>query len=884
MQTFTSTLLVRLLAALGFGLFLLHSVQAQTFKNPPLIPTSTDVFSMATADVNNDGKLDLIYIDGTYGGRALHILLGKGDGTFTHGVDISLPQGVCCSLTIADVTNDGRLDIILSGFSPLTTTISVTVFVGNGDGTFQAPRSTEFQQTASNYPNFGSAFAVGDINGDGKTDLAILDGLNGYIYPLLGNNSGNFTLGTPILTYTRNAVYLVDPNGDGKLDIVTTDSLGAEFEVFLGKGDGTFPTFTRYNVGSPTGTFFFKDMNGDGHPDMLVTYYPNYPNSLLGYFPGNPDGTFGGLISLGNAPSSNQLVSVGDLNADGIPDLTYITPSGIGVVLGKNGLTFGPVLTTISGGSTNTYSTLSTTPVAGDFNGDGHTDLAMAVEGGIVLLFGKGDGSFTSVDFYDLGYEVGAAAVADFNGDTFPDIAVTVPATYPRLLLGDGTGKFTFAPDPNPSYGSQSADVTLLTGDFNGDGKPDLNLGNMVPNQSSSGTQSVAINLGKGIFAAPFSIANSSPIMADVNQDRRTDIINTSGLQINVSLGQTDGSFQSVTTALRLPFYTGLFNVGDVNNDGKPDLILNYFDHLEVWFGNGDGTFTFSGSTSIQGVASDVVAVIADLDGDGNADLILAPDSNPAASIGPLAIFYGNGNGTFQSPVLLPVSHRYSQATAVDVNRDNKLDLVMTDGAGIAVIMNLGGRKFAPETDYIAGRAVSALNVMDVNSDGFPDIVVANPGGTTVTVLLNEANGITAGGAMVTGPAIHDHVFRIRSKHQRTCSNGICQYRFRWSVRCGRFTHKWLRELHLHRHGHPRSAHRYGNLQWRQYLCPEELRSLAYSASSHLSHANDPGGLSLHTAGQPNFAPFSKSCQRCFCASRRLHIHGRHKIARVGDT
>jgi hypothetical protein len=374
-------------------------------------------------------------------------------------------------------------------------------------------------------------------------------------------------------------------------------------------------------------------MNGDGHPDMLLTYYANYPNSLLGYFPGNPDGTFGALISLGNSPSSNQLVSVVDFNADGIPDLTYISPSGIGVVLGKSGLTFGPVLTTISGGSTNIYSTLPSTPVSGDFNGDGHTDLAMAVEGGIVLLFGKGDGTFASADFYDLGREVGASAVADFNGDTFPDIAVTVPAIYPRLLLGDGTGKFTLAPDPNPSYGSQRADVTLLAADFNGDGKPDLNLGNMVPNQSSSGTQSVAINLGKGIFAAPFSVPNSSPIMADVNRDGHTDIIYASGIQINVSLGQKDGSFKSVTTALRLPFYTGLFNVGDINNDGKPDLILNYYDHLEVWFGNGDGTFTFSGPIDIQSGGSDVVAVIADLDGDGNADLILAPDSNPAASI-----------------------------------------------------------------------------------------------------------------------------------------------------------------------------------------------------------------------------------------------------------
>jgi len=256
--------------------------------------------------------------------------------------------------------------------------------------------------------------------------------------------------------------------------------------------------------------------------------------------------------------------------------------------------------------------------------------------------------------------------------------------------------------------------------------------------------------------------------MADVNRDGRIDIIYAANGQINVSLGQQDGSFQLVTTPLRLPFYTGLFNVSDVNNDGKPDLIFNYRDHLEIWFGNGDGTFTFSSSVNIQGLVSDVVAVLADLDGDGDADLVLAPDSNPGVSMGPLTIFYGNGNGTFQSPVFIPVSHRYSQVTAVDVNRDNKLDLVMTDGAGIAVMMNLGARKFDSEVHYVAGRSVSALNVVDVNSDGFPDIVVANSGGAAVTVLLNEPNGAAPGGAPVSGvlsvtpePSVAGHPFTI---------------------------------------------------------------------------------------------------------------------------
>jgi hypothetical protein len=291
----------------------------------------------------------------------------------------------------------------------------------------------------------------------------------------------------------------------------------------------------------------------------------------------------------------------------------------------------------------------------------------------------------------------------------------------------------------------------LLAADFNGDAKPDLNLGNMVLNQSSAGTQSIAYNLGNGLFSAPVSIPNSSPVLADFNRDGRMDMLQISGQQIIVSLGESNNSFTTVTTTLHLGAASGFFNVGDMNNDGKPDLVLNYFDHLEVWLGNGDGTFTYATSIDIQNVVNDVLAVVADVDGDGNADIILAPDSNPAGRFGPLAIFYGNGNGTFQAPVYLPISRRYSQITIADLNRDNKPDMIMTDGAAIAVMMNLGNRTFDSEVDFIAGRAVSALNVVDVNSDGYPDIVVANPGGTTVTVLLNQPNGTSSQGAPITG-------------------------------------------------------------------------------------------------------------------------------------
>jgi len=748
-------------------LLTVHKVQAITFKSPPVIPTATDVADFVAADINNDGRPDIVYVDGQSSSqRAVHVLLNNGNGTFTHLQDIALPSGVCCDLSVADVTGDGKPDLVLAGNS--STAMLIAVLAGNGDGTFQPAVVSSFVPNGfSGYPRL-VGLAAGDLNGDGKMDLALFTGSDVYI--LLGNGSGNFTFSSD-LPATQNganvdSISLIDFNGDGHLDIFTTDAVGADFEIFLGNGNGTFSNYVRYSVNHAGGPFLLADVDGDGHPDVLTAYYPSIdvtPGVLfqLGYFKGNPDGTFSQLLNIGNSPSQgNPLVAAVDLNGDGMPDLVFLTPSGLAVSLGSAGPSFGPTVTTISGGSMSPYSTLPARPVVADFNGDGHVDIAMAVEGGIELLFGNGNGTFVSDQFYDMGQPVGAAAVAKFSGSGNLDIAVTLPAEFPRLLLGDGKGNFTLGPDPNPSYGSQAPFMTILAADFNGDGKPDVNVGNMAPNQTSVGsTQSVEFNQGNGVFSAPISVPNSSPIMADFNRDGRMDMVNVSGLQITVSLGQANNSFTALTTPLHNPFGSGLFNAGDVNADGKPDLILNYYDHLEVWLGNGDGTFTYSSSISLPKGISAAVAAVADVDGDGNADIVLAPSYNGST---PIAILYGNGNGTFLAPVFLPTVRAYQDVVVADVNRDNLPDLVMTDGATVAVILNLGGRKFDSEVSYVAGRSIAGLNVVDVNGDGYPDIVVANgdgyPGvqgpnfsGTTVPVLLNEPNGTPPGGASVSG-------------------------------------------------------------------------------------------------------------------------------------
>jgi hypothetical protein len=713
---------------------------ASQFKNPPLIPTGSDLLGLATADLNHDGHADLVYVDTS---RVLHILLGSGDGKFIHGQDVGLPSGICggelCVITVADVTNDGNLDVILGGNHQNTP--EILVLVGNGDGTFQTPILQTFQiNNLTGLPLWANGMAVGDVDGDGKMDLAIPDINSLGVFILLGDGKGNFTLGSFVGTSTRNTAYLVDLNGDGRLDLVATDLLGAQFAVFLGNGDGTFHFSARYMSPPSTGAMLLADLSSDGHPDVVAEAYPG----TVEVFKGNADGTFQTGVTVANVPSTVLLVGAADFNGDGVLDLIYYSPAGVEVQPGLGNLTYGPGQTSVAGFANGVK------PATADFNGDGHLDIALPAEGGIVLLFGKGDGTFASGDNYDLGQTVGNAIVADFTGDHIPDIAVTLPAPIPRLLIGAGDGTFTLGPDPNSSYGSQSAQPNITAGDFNGDGKPDLDVGNANSVLSAFGQQAVLFGNGNGTFTSPTVIANGSPVVADVNGDGRSDMISVPESSITVLLGQGNESFTEVSTPLRIPLADG-FQVGDVNHDGKPDVVLVYNTHVEVWLGNGDGTFSFLTYFLLPSLPFAQLGAIADLDGDGNADLVFLPKGGGALGVESVMILYGNGDGTFQPPVSWPISHLFQQVTVADLNRDNLPDLVLTDGTGIAVLMNLGGRKFASEVDYVAGQSVGSLNVVDANGDGYPDIVVANPGGTTVTVLLNQQKNSSPEGAPVTG-------------------------------------------------------------------------------------------------------------------------------------
>jgi Bacterial Ig-like domain (group 3)/FG-GAP-like repeat len=720
-------------------LFTVGHAGAQTFKNPVLIPTSSDPVSIAEADLNGDGKADIVYMDGS-GPFVVHSLIGNGDGTFQLGQDIVLPQGMGGTITIADVNNDGKPDVMIGGSQVIG---EIGVFLGKGDGTFQPLIVSQFAASGSAFADLGSQFGVADFNSDGAMDLAVSDALNDVVYILLGDNTGSFSLKATLVGSTAPTKILTgDFNSDTRADILVQGALSADATVYLGKGDGTFQTGVSYSGPNRINSVFLADMDGDGRPDLVTSGF----NNTIAIFHGNSDGTFAGVSSGGSSfggPGA-VLVAVFDFNSDGILDLATAGNNGISILLGKGNLDFSAPVP-YSGSPT------PTPTVVADFNADGHEDFAEVAPGGIALVFGAAAGTLESADIYDLGQGLDSVFVADFNGDKIPDIAVNASQTAPVILLGQGNGKFSVSSGLN--VGSGTAPTTLMFGgDFNGDGKPDL----LITGTNTAGT--VFFGNGTGGFGAPVELSvPSTPtfgqaVVGDFNKDGKSDIGAIEYESLDILLGQPTNSFKVLVNGYAL--IAGTPAVADFNKDGKLDLVVSQGgpNPLQVWIGNGDGTFRMGQQLAAVNLPSAVVT--ADLDGDGKIDIIA-----DFGSFNLLQVFYGNGDGTFQDAVNVPLDRGYYQISVADMDGDGRPDFVLADGEVLAVIHNLGSRTFGSEQHLLAG-SIANFAVQDISGDGLADIIVANGNGltsngfnaTTVTVLINQGAAKTVSGTLSVAP------------------------------------------------------------------------------------------------------------------------------------
>lgn len=289
---------------------------------------STSLNGIVAADVNGDGKLDLVAISAS--DSTISILLGNGDGSFQspQGALILTASAGPTYLAVADLNGDGKLDLVETASSAR----NVSVFLGNGDGTF----GVQQDYRVGRGPN---SVAIADFNADGNPDLAISNESYGNISILLGVGDGTFQAQTSIsIPYGDSAGILAAGSlrGNGVADLIAPDLYDSSFFVYLGNNDGTFAAPVRYSVnGSSVGQAVLADVNHDGKLDLVATY-----NNQLALFSGIGDGTF---ASEQDFSTGNGLINVAlaDFNNDGLIDFitSDATDNTTTILLGQQSVT-----------------------------------------------------------------------------------------------------------------------------------------------------------------------------------------------------------------------------------------------------------------------------------------------------------------------------------------------------------------------------------------------------------------------------------------------------------------------------------------------------------------------------------------------------------------
>jgi len=365
--------------------------------------TGSGPYHIAAADLNHDGITDIVtsnWNDGT-----VSVLLGQSASTETFAFHFDYPVELNpAGLVLADVNGDGNLDIVV----PNASSSSVSVLLGNGDGTFQPQVS----------------YSVG---------------------------------------LAPNGVTAVDLNHDGKLDLIAANYLDNSVSVLLGNGDGTFQPQQQYATGTNPHFVVAADFNGDGNPDIAVN---NWGSNSVSIFPGNGDGTLGTRKDLVTGTSPGQLVAA-DFNGDGMIDIAVANhdSNSISVLTNRGSLRF-------VRGDYPTYNgpySLATADLNGDGHPDLVTgeygDSVNAQPDNFSVLLNSGTGVFLSHADYKVWADSQALALADINNDGALDVILGIGQSEDVFIVnGKGHGAFVRYPTNLVSIKVTPANSTVTAG------------------------------------------------------------------------------------------------------------------------------------------------------------------------------------------------------------------------------------------------------------------------------------------------------------------------------------------------------------------------------------------------------------------------------------
>lgn len=675
--------------------------------------TSWGVADVQVADVNGDGDDDIAVVESLRnfdapndGDARLTVFLGDGDG----GFEAAWSTGVIAwarSLRLGHLNEDADLDAVVSAAGV------IHVFAGNGDGTFGA--ADVYTTGSINHLRGPDPLAIADLDSDGDQDIAAIRYGGNEVDILLNDGSGSYAYETSyVVGELPAAVLAADFNRDGLMDLVTANQDDATVSALLGAGGSGASFFeppVAYAVGLEPRGMGLVDVNHDALPDLAVANQGSNNVALLVGLGGSSDGLFGAptFYPTGDAPIS---VAVAPVDGDGLDDLLVGSTNGY-----NNGayLLRSQLETAVASFSQPVASLTALAPyqvVAADFHHDGVSDLATAggpigIHDGLAVGWGaQGDlAEARSIDVHvaSAPFYIGSIDAADLNGDGITDIAAAQSGVSGvQVYVGtgtDGIGDGDFSPGPLLTWSICGWVRKLFLEDFDRSGRNDI----------------AVVFSGCG--------HDSSVLWVFLSNGEDAQGMPTYGEPLSVELGI---------------FHRSL-TVGDFNGDGWLDLASATQEGDDYGILVSLNDLTNSGiflppqwlSTS-QSDGQNNTLCSGDFNNDAHTDVAVA-------GRGDVMIAYGYGDGSLvqgpsYSPSSLVGSDELEDIICVDFNRDGILDLLVAHPARSQVIYYQGsGAAGAGDGTFVetaaipVGVGVSGLSADDMNDDGLLDILTSVP-------------------------------------------------------------------------------------------------------------------------------------------------------------